>query len=61
MSDVIEYFIAKKKKLRYYIHVYDDNKMIFMKTKSNKSSLSVIKLLTISIFCFLFFYEPYNA
>lgn len=40
MSDVIEYFIAKKK---YYIHVYDDNKMISMKTKSNKSSLSVIK------------------
>lgn len=60
MSDVIEYFIAKKK-LRYYIHVYDDNKMISMKTKSNKSSLSVIKLLTIFIFCFLFFYEPYNA
>lgn len=58
MSDVIEYFIAKKK---YYIHVYDDNKMISMKTKSNKSSLSVIKLLTIFIVCFLFFYEPYNA
>lgn len=58
MSDVIEYFIAKKK---YYIHVYDDNKMISMKTKSNKSSLSVIKLLTIFIFCFLFFYNAYNA